>query len=699
MMDGTPNGTPNPIKRRRLSRRSSRREPGTSDEDPPTAALSCYNNLVSVPTPLSPRVVTLGNLDSRMERVIGEVQVDAVPISGPPLQQPSSSSSVQERRVQTFPIAGPSSSSSQRSVQWIVEEEQRAPEIEIPVPVVGALAVPGLNALELLNAPIVEALERPVVEMLAGPVDVPVPLHQELLLVEVPMDMSSARERRQLPQDLRQPQPLVLFPQQKNLQLTNGRPDEQGWQESRRLLNDRAEYLLNNKRMSDIRFVVGEGKVDMYGHKTILAMGSPVFEAQFFGMFKSTDEVIELPDFEPDIFLLFLKYLYTDTLDEPIDDQKILNLLRPAKKYIVPHLIEKCSDILMSELKPENIFQVHNYADFFDLPKLGGACLRFIDRECEAIVQTEEFTLLSAEILTSFLIRDGLNMTELEIFKAVLRWAELECERNNIEPTDSNLRGAIGENLFLVRFPTMTPEEFATEVAPRNILTAEESRSIFIFMCAGYHNKMNPAFIPRFPIKKRGFYPQQYLVSRFSGEPVAHSLNYRSGEIYTYRFNIKSDRQIFLKGVNIFSIKCGVNAQYGDQRRFNGAVYLYECDAAVGDRDLATGEKARKQFTRDGSLESEFETTSGSRFFPVLFDNEVRIPPNQMITVCAVVSVASSNYQQQPLNTFMGTDEQTEVSVRCAENLEVNFTFSNCNGETSVGKYTQSQIPEIIFSL
>lgn len=214
----------------RLSRRSSRREPGTSDEDPPTAALSCYNNLVSVPTPLSPRVVTLGNLDSRMERVIGEVQVDAVPISGPPLQQPSSSSSVQERRVQTFPIAGPSSSSSQRSVQWIVEEEQRAPEIEIPVPVVGALAVPGLNALELLNAPIVEALERPVVEMLAGPVDVPVPLHQELLLVEVPMDMSSARERRQLPQDLRQPQPLVLFPQQKNLQLTNGRPDEQGWQ-------------------------------------------------------------------------------------------------------------------------------------------------------------------------------------------------------------------------------------------------------------------------------------------------------------------------------------------------------------------------------------------------------------------------------------------------------------------------------------
>jgi len=67
-------------------------------------------------------------------------------------------------------------------------------------------------------------------------------------------------------------------------------------------------------------------------------------------------------------------------LDESIDDMKVLQLLRPAKKYIVPHLIEKCSDILMSELRAENVFQVYNYAVFFDLKKLEGACLRFIDR-------------------------------------------------------------------------------------------------------------------------------------------------------------------------------------------------------------------------------------------------------------------------------------------------------------------------------
>jgi hypothetical protein len=73
--------------------------------------------------------------------------------------------------------------------------------------------------------------------------------------------------------------------------------------------------------------------------------------------------------------------------------------------------------------------------------------------------------------------------------------------------------------------------------------------------------------------------------------------------IFCTLYSFKADRQIFFKGVNIFSIKCGANAQYVEQRRFNGAVYLYETDSA-GDRDL-NREKARKQFTRDNSVRFE----------------------------------------------------------------------------------------------
>ncbi len=93
-----------------------------------------------------------------------------------------------------------------------------------------------------------------------------------------------------------------------NMNNVLARIDELGWQETRPALKTRASYLLNNSRMSDVKFLVGESKIEIYGHKTLLALGSPVFEAQFYGAVgEGAVDVIELPDMEPDTFLTFLK--------------------------------------------------------------------------------------------------------------------------------------------------------------------------------------------------------------------------------------------------------------------------------------------------------------------------------------------------------------------------------------------------------
>ena len=52
--------------------------------------------------------------------------------------------------------------------------------------------------------------------------------------------------------------------------------------------------LFNNPEQSDVRFVV-DGQT-VYGHKFVLAMGSPVFKSMFFGELKETREVIEIND-------------------------------------------------------------------------------------------------------------------------------------------------------------------------------------------------------------------------------------------------------------------------------------------------------------------------------------------------------------------------------------------------------------------
>lgn len=89
-----------------------------------------------------------------------------------------------------------------------------------------------------------------------------------------------------------------------------------GWQETKPEVRQRTGFLLNNSHLSDVLLVVGEGDVkkEFFGHKMILAMGSPVFEAQFFGdvqiQIQGANERLELPDMEPDSFYLFLKVYF-----------------------------------------------------------------------------------------------------------------------------------------------------------------------------------------------------------------------------------------------------------------------------------------------------------------------------------------------------------------------------------------------------
>ena len=56
------------------------------------------------------------------------------------------------------------------------------------------------------------------------------------------------------------------------------------------------QLLFNNPKFSDVRFLV-DGET-VYGHKIMLAMGSPVFESMFYGELKEKREVFEIEDLE-----------------------------------------------------------------------------------------------------------------------------------------------------------------------------------------------------------------------------------------------------------------------------------------------------------------------------------------------------------------------------------------------------------------
>ena len=67
-----------------------------------------------------------------------------------------------------------------------------------------------------------------------------------------------------------------------------------------------------------------------------------------------------------------------------------------------------------------------------------------------------------------------MNVEEVDLFKAVVKWSEAECLRQEKERSGTNKRAAIGNAIFQIRFASMTLEEFAQNVSPSGLLTAEE---------------------------------------------------------------------------------------------------------------------------------------------------------------------------------------------------------------------------------
>ena len=102
------------------------------------------------------------------------------------------------------------------------------------------------------------------------------------------------------------------------------------WQSTRTTARERNRVMCNNALMADCYFNVNGKKFP--AHKYVLATGSTVFYAMFFGGYVETtcSDTIDVPDVDPDAFMSLLKYLYCDEID--LNPDNVLATLYAAKK-------------------------------------------------------------------------------------------------------------------------------------------------------------------------------------------------------------------------------------------------------------------------------------------------------------------------------------------------------------------------------
>ena len=224
--------------------------------------------------------------------------------------------------------------------------------------------------------------------------------------------------------------------------------------------------MFDNELMSDVSFTCGESRRIFHAHKYVLATSSAVFFAMFYGEIPPKEFRNRIDDAEEESFKEFLRYLYTD--DCKITAENAIGVLYLAKKYLISSLTKKCCEIREASIKPENVFVVLEQAIQFDEKKLEEKSWDIVSKETflektQECLNSEAFCDIELHTLNALLKKERLAVTEVELFKAVLKWTDSECARQgiNIKEGKTARRRILGDSVYEIRFLAMSQEDFA----------------------------------------------------------------------------------------------------------------------------------------------------------------------------------------------------------------------------------------------
>ncbi len=313
-------------------------------------------------------------------------------------------------------------------------------------------------------------------------------------------------------------------------------------------------------------------------------------------------------------------------------------------------LARACVGFLETSLEARNACVLLSQSRLFEEPELTQRCWEVIDAQAELALCSEGLTEIDLPTLEHILQRETLNVKETVVFQAILGWADAECRRQGLNPTSQNQRSVLGKALHFVRLPSMTLQEFADGAAQSNILTLEETHSIFLWYTAATKPSLGFPVAPR-----KGLTPQR--CHRFQ------SSAYRSNQ-WRYRGRCDSiqfavDKRVFIAGLGLYG-SSGGKAEYS----------------------------VRIELKRQGVLLAQnltkFVSDGSSSTFPVWFEHPVQVEQDAFYTVSTILDGSELSY--------FGQEGMTEVQFG-----KVTFQFQ-CSSDSTNGTGVQGgQIPELIF--
>jgi hypothetical protein len=168
-----------------------------------------------------------------------------------------------------------------------------------------------------------------------------------------------------------------------------------------------ARLKLDVDHLSDIDVVAGDRV--FHCHKVIMASRSDVFEAMLsHGNVEECQEGKIVLDNDPDVAMLFLKFIYTDQFPGVLDEDKAVQVLMMADKYNVPKMKRTCSKFLAECITIENCSSILIAGRRGNSQILENKCCAFIVKNIDTVKKTEGWREM-VETLSEFSILASLS--------------------------------------------------------------------------------------------------------------------------------------------------------------------------------------------------------------------------------------------------------------------------------------------------
>ena len=386
------------------------------------------------------------------------------------------------------------------------------------------------------------------------------------------------------------------------------------WQSSKKTVLQRNAYMFDNELMSDVSFTCGESPHIFHAHKYVLATSSAVFFAMFYGEIPPKEFPIHIEDAEEESFKEFLRFLYTD--DCKITAENAIGVLYLAKKYLISSLTEKCCEILEASIKPENVFVVLEQAIQFDEKELEAKSWDIISKKTQECLNSEAFCNIGLHTLNALLKKKWLPVTEVELFKAVLKWTDSECARQgiNVEEDKTARRHILGDSVYEIRFLQMSQENIVKCVSPTEILTDAEIVRIL--------KKINGLDVPDLKWKnceKRKRTPV-FSFRRFDSGKLKKNDDLRwKYNGFSDALNLTVNKAVFFHGVGLLGDSGGSQ---------------YKVKFSIKD-ETVTG-------TYTSKLDSD-----GVPGYDIMLPKPISLLPNEEITIIATIEGPKSYYSEE----------------------------------------------------